>query len=200
MKAAVIEHAGDLGSLKEIPEPAPGSHEIQVRVSAAGVNPIDWKVRDRGNERMPFVLGQDFAGVVSRVGAGVTKYKIGERVFGVAPDHGAYAEYTIVSEDDPVAKIPDDVGDADAAALPTAGLTALAALETLQVDKGTKLLVLGATGGVGSFAVQIAADRGAIRHRYGSRCERKLGAIAGRARVRRIRHRRRCCEDQSRAS
>ncbi len=126
---------------------------------------MDWKVRDRGDRALPFVLGQDFAGVVSTAGDGVTKYREGERVFGIARNHGAYAQYTVVPEDDhvqPVAKIPDDVGDADAAALPTAGLTALVAMDALAVAKGTTLLVLGATAGVGGFAVQLARDRGAF--------------------------------------
>jgi len=164
MKAAVVEHRGDVGSIKEIPVPQPGPHDVLVRVVAAGVNPIDWKRRDRPDQRLPFVLGQDFAGIVSETGGRVRKYRQGERVFGTAREHGAYAEYTLVPEDgqgQPVAKIPDDVGDADAAALPTAGLTALAALETLGVEKDTTLLVVGATGGVGSFAVQMARDRGA---------------------------------------
>jgi NADPH:quinone reductase-like Zn-dependent oxidoreductase len=164
MKAVVVEHRGEAGSLKEIPVPRPAENEILVRVTAAGVNPVDWKVRDRGDRAMPFVLGQDFAGVVSATGARVTKYHAGERIFGIARQHGAFAQYTIVPEEDqlqPVAKIPDDVGDADAAALPTAGLTALAAIEWLRVTQGTTLLVLGATGGVGSFATQIAHDRGA---------------------------------------
>ncbi len=162
MQAVVVEHRGEAGSLREIAAPEPGPHEILVRVTAAGVNPIDWKLRDRDDRRFPFVLGQDFAGVVSATGGRVTKYREGERIFGIARDHGAYAQYTIVPENDheqPVAKIPDAVGDADAAALPTAGLTALAALEALHVAKGTTLLVLGATGGVGGFAVQIAHDR-----------------------------------------
>ncbi len=165
MKAIVVEHRGDLGSLREFPQPSFASHEILVRVTAAGVNPMDWKVRDRGDRALPFVLGQDFAGVVSAAGDRVSKFRVGERVFGIARNHGAYAEYTVVPEDDhvqPVAKIPDDVGDADAAALPTAGLTALAAMNALAIAKGTTLLVLGATGGVGSFAVQMARDRGAF--------------------------------------
>jgi NADPH:quinone reductase-like Zn-dependent oxidoreductase len=164
MKALVVEHLGDAGSLKEIPVPKPGPHEILVRVTAAGVNPIDWKQRDRPETRFPLVVGRDFAGVVSELGERVTKYREGERLFGIARDHGAYAQYTLVSDDDrsqPIAKIPDDVGDADAAALPTAGLTALTSLEALQLTKGATLLVLGATGGVGGFAVQIARDGGA---------------------------------------
>jgi NADPH:quinone reductase-like Zn-dependent oxidoreductase len=164
MKAAVVNHRGDQGSLVEIPIGTPGPHEILVRVTAAGVNPVDWKTRDRGDRPMPFVLGQDFAGVVSATGTGTNRYREGERIFGIAREHGAFAEYTIVPEDDPaqpVAKIPDGVGDAEAAALPTAGLTALAGIEFLRVEKGATVLVLGATGGVGGFAVQIAVDRGA---------------------------------------
>ncbi|MBV8066525.1 MAG: NADP-dependent oxidoreductase [Candidatus Eremiobacteraeota bacterium] len=164
MKAVVVEHRGEAGSLKEIAMPQPGEREILVRVVAAGVNPIDWKSRDRGDRPLPFVLGQDFAGVVSALGARVSKYREGERILGIARTHGAYAEYTIVPEEsqyEPVAKIPDGVGDADAAALPTAGLTALAGLEWLRVGQGTTLLVNGATGGVGGFAVQIAHDRAA---------------------------------------
>jgi NADPH:quinone reductase-like Zn-dependent oxidoreductase len=163
MKAAIVEHRGDAGSVKEVPAPQPAPHEILVRVTAAGVNPIDWKRRD-DPDHLPLILGQDFAGMVSETGDRVTKYHRGERIFGIARSHGAYAEYTVVSEDgnkQPIAKIPDDVGDADAAALPTAGLTALAALEALEVKRGTVLAILGATGGVGSFAVQMAHDRGA---------------------------------------
>lgn len=163
MKAIVVEHLGEPGSLRDIPAPQPGPGEMLVRVTAAGVNPIDWKRRERAESKFPFVEGQDFAGVVSRPAEHGGRYREGERVFGIAGDHGSYAEYTIATEDEraPVAKIPDGVGDADAAALPTAALTALAGLDALKVAKGTTLLVLGATGGVGSFAVQIAKGRGA---------------------------------------
>lgn len=164
MKAAVIEHLGDIAEMKDVPLPQPNEHEILVRVLAAGVNPADWKTRDAGERRLPFVLGQDFAGIVVDAGTHAHKYAIDERVFGIAREHGAYAEFTVVPEDDrrqPVAKIPDAIGDAEAAALPTAGLTALASLDALGVMENSKVLIVGATGGVGSFAVQIAHDRGA---------------------------------------
>lgn len=163
MKAFVVERLGDAGSLRETPVPQPDPHEILVRVTAAGVNPIDWKRRARAESDFPFVAGQDFAGVVSRAPTR-SKYREGERLFGIARAHGSFAEYTVVPEDDraqPIAKIPDSVGDADAAALPTAALTALAGLDELRVATGTSLLVLGATGGVGGFALQIAKGRGA---------------------------------------
>lgn len=164
MKAVLVSHRGDAGTLKEVPNPTLAPRELLVRVTAAGVNPVDWKIRDGGAHPLPFVLGQDFAGTVLDAGGSVRRYRLKDRVFGIAREHGAYAEYTVVPEDDrtqPIAKIPDDVGDADAAALPTAGLTALAALEVLRVEKGTMLLVVGAVGGVGGYAVQLAHYRGA---------------------------------------
>ena len=164
MKAVVVEHRGEAGSLKDLPMPQPSEREILVRITAASVNPIDWKLRDGGDRPLPFVLGQDFVGVVSAPGRGVSKYREGERVFGIARSHGAFAEYTLAPEEsqsEPIAKIPDAVGDADASALPTAGLTALAAIEWLRLESGTTFFINGATGGVGMFAVQIARDRGA---------------------------------------
>jgi len=165
MKAAVIEHRGETAAIKSVADPQPGEREILVRVTVAGVNPIDWKVREAGERRLPFVLGQDFAGIVVATGSRAQKYNVDERVFGIARDHGTYAQLTVVPEDDhaqPVAKIPDALGDAEAAALPTSGLTALASLDALGVESATKVLILGATGGVGSLAVQMAHDRGAL--------------------------------------
>lgn len=144
--------------------PEPGDDEVLVRVTAASVNPIDWKLRDSATRPLPFVIGQDFAGVVSATGKNVREYVQGERIFGIARKHGAYAQYTLVpahSTDEPIAHIPDGVGDADAASLPTAGLTALASLDALPVGSGTTVVILGATGGVGLFAVQLAKARGA---------------------------------------
>lgn len=164
MKAVVVEHLNEQGSLKEWPVPPVGPRDVLVAVAVAGVNPVDWKTRDQARRPLPFVLGQDFSGLVTEVGNEVRRYRPGERLFGIARKYGSYAECTLVPEDDneqPVAKIPDDVGDADAAALPTAGLTALASLEELHVASESTLLVLGATGGVGGIAVQIARERGA---------------------------------------
>lgn len=164
MRAVVVEHRGEAGAIREIPTPAPGEREVLVRVSAAGVNPMDWKVRDLYDHPLPLILGQDFAGSVVGIGHHVQKYAEGERVFGIAREHGAYADFTIVPESDtkqPVAHIPDDVGDADAAGLPTPGLTALACIERLRVGAGQVVLIVGVTGAVGQFAAQLARDRGA---------------------------------------
>ncbi|HEV7180293.1 MAG TPA: alcohol dehydrogenase catalytic domain-containing protein, partial [Candidatus Baltobacteraceae bacterium] len=163
MKAVVVEHLGEAGSLRDVPTPQPQTGEVLVRVSAAGVNPIDWKTRDGGRRKMPFVLGQDFAGIVVAVGPNTHRYALGDRIFGIARTHGSYAEFTIVPEDDnaqPICKIPDGVGDADAAALPTAGLTALAAIDILNLRDGARIAVIGVTGGVGGFTAQIAHSRG----------------------------------------
>lgn len=182
MQAIVVEHLGEEGALREIPAPQPGPDEILVRITAAGVNPFDWKVRDAGRRPLPFVLGQDFAGVVSAVGNRINDYKAGERIFGIARNYGAYAQFTIVpqhSKTEPVAHIPYDVGDADAAALPTAGLTALAALDMMKLTQGQTLVILGVTGGVGGFAAQIAKSRGArvigSAHSGHERAARELG-------------------------
>ena len=166
MKAFAIESFGSEGNVRDLPElqPAPGS--IVVTVHVAGVNPVDSKIRDGkyGQRSFPLVLGQDFAGTVESVGAGVTRVKAGDRVFGCAREHGAYAEETLVPDHDrgsPFTRIPDGLSDQIAAALPTPALTALASLELLDVRKGTTLLVIGAAGAVGSAAVQIARERGA---------------------------------------
>jgi NADPH:quinone reductase-like Zn-dependent oxidoreductase len=164
MRAIVVEHRGEKGSLRDLPVPQPGDHEILVRISAAGANPVDWKSRDLYDHSLPFTLGQDFAGAVADVGDRVTKYGHGDRVFGIARTHGSYADYTLIPEEsssEPLGHIPDDVGDADAAALPTAALTALACVERLQVKAGQTLLIVGVTGAVGQFAAQMALDRGA---------------------------------------
>jgi NADPH:quinone reductase-like Zn-dependent oxidoreductase len=152
--------------LVEVPRPDPMPTEVLVRVAAAGVNPVDWKVRTRGGflGDPPFTVGWDVAGVVEEAGFGVTRFAPGDRVFGMPRFPGeaaAYAEY-VTSPSRQLARIPDGVGDVEAAALPLAGLTAWQALvETADVQEGQRVLVLGAAGGVGHLAVQIAKARGA---------------------------------------
>lgn len=152
--------------LVEVPRPEPGPTEVLVRVAAAGVNPVDWKTRARGGflGRPPFTVGWDVAGVVEAVGVGVTRFEPGERVFGMPRfprEAAAYAEY-VTSPSRQLARIPARVGDVEAAALPLAGLTAWQALvETAGLEPGQRVLILGAAGGVGHLAVQIAKARGA---------------------------------------
>lgn len=185
MRAVIVEHLGESGTLHEVPVPQPSDHEVLVRITAVGVNPIDWKTRDFGLRNMPFVLGQDFAGIVVSLGPHVSRYAVGERIFGIARKHGAYAQYTVVPEqstEEPTCKIPDSVGDATAAALPTAGITALAGIEKLGVTDDTTIVIVGASGGVGSFASQIAHERGArtvgIAHSRNEHLVKPLGLDA----------------------
>jgi NADPH:quinone reductase-like Zn-dependent oxidoreductase len=152
--------------LTDVPRPEPGPTEVLVRVSAAGINPVDWKTRARGGflGQPPFTVGWDVAGVVEALGAGVTRFAVGERVFGMPrfPREAAgYAEY-VTSPSRQLARIPERLGDVEAAALPLAGLTAWQALvETADVQPGQRVLILAAAGGVGHLAVQIAKARGA---------------------------------------
>ena len=152
--------------LAEVPRPEPGPTEVLVRVTAAGVNPVDWKTRARGGflGQPPFTVGWDVAGVVEELGFGVTRFEPGDRVFGMPRfphEAAAYAEYATAPSRQ-LARTPESVSDVEAAALPLAGLTAWQALvETAHVQSGDRVLVLAAAGGVGHLAVQIAKARGA---------------------------------------
>lgn len=152
--------------LVELPRPVPGPTEVLVRVTAAGVNPVDWKVRARGGflGEPPFTVGWDVAGVVDEVGGGVTRFAPGDRVFGMPrfpAEAAAYAEL-VTSPSRQLARIPASLNDIEAGALPLVGLTAWQALvETAGVGRGQRVLVLAAAGGVGHLAVQIAKSRGA---------------------------------------
>lgn len=152
--------------LADAPRPDPAPTEVLVRVAAAGVNPVDWKTRARGGflGEPPFTVGWDVAGTVEEVGAGVTRFEVGDRVFGMPRfprEAAAYADY-VTSPSRQLARIPDELGDVEAASLPLAGLTAWQALvETAGVQPGQRVLILGAAGGVGHLAVQIAKARGA---------------------------------------
>ena len=152
--------------LVEVPRPRPGPTEVLVRVTAAGVNPLDWKTRARGVflREPPFTVGADLAGIVDEVSEGVTRFAVGDRVFGMPRfphEAGAYAEY-VTAPARQLAAIPPGLGDVEAAALPMAGLTAWQALvETAAVGAGDRVLIHGAAGGIGHVAVQIARARGA---------------------------------------
>jgi NADPH:quinone reductase-like Zn-dependent oxidoreductase len=152
--------------LVRVPRPDPIPTEVLVRVAAAGVNPVDWKVRTRGGflGEPPFTVGWDVAGVVEEVGFGVTRFAPGDRVFGMPRfprEAAAYAEY-VTSPSRQLVRIPDGLAEVEAAALPLAGLTSWQALvETADVQPDQRVLVLGAAGGVGHLAVQIAKARGA---------------------------------------
>ncbi|TDQ04623.1 NADP-dependent oxidoreductase [Labedaea rhizosphaerae] len=148
------------------PKPEPAPTEVLVAVHAAGVNPVDWKVRRGGGflGEPPFVVGWDVAGVVEAVAGGVTWLAPGDEVLGMPwfpRQAGAYGEYVTAPARHFVRK-PASLGFAEAAGLPLAGLTAWQALvDTADVQPGQRVLVNGAAGGVGHLAVQIAKARGA---------------------------------------
>jgi NADPH:quinone reductase-like Zn-dependent oxidoreductase len=166
MRAVVIDAFNQSGSVRELRDPKIEPGSVLVRVTVAGINPIDWKVRagKAGDRSFPLVLGQDFAGTVERVGDGVTRVGVGDRVFGCARSHGSYAEKTLIGENDhtsPFARLPGGIIDTTGAALPTPCMTALGSLDILGIGKESDVLIVGAAGAVGSAAVQIAHARGA---------------------------------------
>lgn len=175
MKAIRVHEYGDAKVLRfeDAPRPEAKQDEILVRVVAAGVNPIDWKTRagylkERVPLSLPWIPGGDFSGVVEHVGSSVTEFHKGDEVFGRAdlPRDGSYSEYVVVPSS-AVAPKPRTIDHVHAAAVPLAALTAWQALfggnggPSLELVAGQTLLILGATGGVGSFAVQFAKWKGA---------------------------------------
>jgi NADPH:quinone reductase-like Zn-dependent oxidoreductase len=165
MKAVQIHAYGgpEVLQYEDVAQPQPKPNEILVRVHAAGVNPVDWKIREGFLPALlPMIMGIDFSSVVERVGTGVTKYRVGDAVFGqVADESGSYAEYAVAMESD-VARKPEGLDHIRAAALPVASLTPWQALfDTANLATGQTVLIHGAAGGVGSFAVQFAKWKGA---------------------------------------
>jgi NADPH:quinone reductase-like Zn-dependent oxidoreductase len=167
MKAAFIQQFGGPEVLQygDLPDPSAGPGQIVVDTFAASVNGADWKVRagQYAQATFPLVLGRDFSGVVSAVGAGVTDLRIGDDVFGVleAGRDGTYAEKIAVGAAI-VARKPPDLSHADATALALIGLTALCSVEdSLKLKSGETILVQGGAGGVASFAIQLAKHLGA---------------------------------------
>jgi len=163
----------DILEVTEVEKPVPADNEILVKVQAASVNPLDWHYM-RGSPYLMRLsaglgspddvrMGVDFAGIVESVGSGVTQFKPGDEVFGRGD--GAFADYVIVSADRGVVHKPVDVSFEQAAAVPIAAITALQALRDKgELKAGQKVLINGASGGVGTYAVQIAKAMGAEVH------------------------------------
>lgn len=172
MKAIVLHRYGgpEVLEVADLPEPTVGPDSVLVRVRAAGVNPVDWKIREgwleaRFPSHFPITPGWDLAGVVERVGPAVYEFTPGDEVVGyVREDHiqrGTYAEL-VAAPVRTIARKPTNLSWTQAAGLPLAGLTAYQALHrALRVTKGDTLLVHAAAGGVGSLAVQLAVGLGA---------------------------------------
>ncbi len=164
MLAVVIDRYGDVEELqlRELPVPEPGPNRVRIRVICASINPVDWKLRS-GHLRMyfpmkmPAQLGFDVAGIVDAVGTGVTKWADGDAVYArlETGKAGSYAEYCLATSEFLGAK-PPSMSFADAAAVPLAALTALQSMRDLgRLRSGGRVLINGASGGVGTYAVQI---------------------------------------------
>lgn len=169
MKAVAVSAFRATPELMELPKPEVRPGTLLVRVSAAGMNPFDWKMIDgildgHVPHQFPLILGVDGAGIVEAVGEGVSRFKTGDRIYGQFIHNpigeGSYAEYAIVPENAAITHAPSSIQLEIAAAVPTSGMTAQQLLEHAGLQKGQTLLILGATGGVGSFAVQLAAAQG----------------------------------------
>ncbi|MET9225211.1 NADP-dependent oxidoreductase [Lentzea sp. NPDC003310] len=168
MRAIIQNEFGGPITLTDVPKPTPLPTEVLVRVHAAGVNPVDWKTRTgsgmAGLQSFPFINGWDVSGVVEEVGFGVTTLKAGDEVYGMPwfpRAASAYAEY-VTAPSRHFAKKPQSLTHVEAAALPLAALTAHQILiDTADLQKGQKVLISAAAGGVGHLAVQIAKAHGA---------------------------------------
>ena len=171
MRAIAVSEYGARPAVTELPRPRPGPGQVLIAVQAAGLNPMDMEIanggwKDRMPATFPMVLGADLAGIVEEDGPGVARLGPGDLVFGqllIAPlgSAGTYAEYVAVSADAPLAHVPAGLDPVTAAALPTAGGTALAIAESLAPLAGKTALIVGASGGVGSFLTQFVAQAGA---------------------------------------
>ena len=170
MKAFVVDKYKKKGPLRlaNMPEPAVGDDDVLVRVHAAGVNLLDTKIRDGEFKlllpyRPPFILGHDVAGTVVKAGSKVTQFKVGDEVYARPRDHrvGTFAEYIAINEAD-VALKPKNISMEEAASIPLVGLTAWQALvEVGKVKPGQKVFIQAGSGGVGTFAIQLAKHLGA---------------------------------------
>ena len=168
MKAILLTGHGGTDKLQygEVPDPVAGPGEVVVDIHAASVNGADPKcgaVNYQSSIKFPYILGRDFSGVVSALGPGVTDFKVGDAVFGVldAGHEGTYAEKVAIKAAI-IAKKPDSVSHAEAAALALTGLTAIWALEdTAKLKAGETILIQGGAGGVAGFAIQLAKHIGA---------------------------------------
>ena len=171
MKAVIVDRYGRGGTnvrVGDMPVPEVGEHDVLVRIHAAGVNVLDSKIRDGEFKlilpyRLPLILGNDVAGVVVGAGPGVRKFKPGDEVYArPAKDRiGAFAEYIAVAEDD-LAPKPEQLTMEEAASIPLVGLTAWQALiEIAGLRAGQKVFIQAGSGGVGTFAIQLAKHLGA---------------------------------------
>ena len=166
MKAVRIHKFGgpEVLQLENVPRPEPGARQVLVRVHAAGVNPVDWKIREGKFDKIPLptIMGSDFSGEIEALGPDVTEFRVGESVFGiVGNESGGYAQYALAPVSHIVEK-PASLDHVQAAAIPVSAMTAWQALfDEAKLRSGQKILIHAASGGVGNFAVQFAKWKGA---------------------------------------
>jgi NADPH2:quinone reductase len=172
MRAITLDSADSSPALDELPEPTPGEGQVLVRVRGSSVNPVDNAIaagmlQGMAEHRFPVTLGRDFAGVVEGAGPGVDRFSDGDEVFGFLlhadPEvhAGAWSELIAAPADRFIAAKPEGTGFPEAGVAPLAALTAFQAVDALELSEGETILIIGASGGVGSFAVQIAKLAGA---------------------------------------
>jgi NADPH:quinone reductase-like Zn-dependent oxidoreductase len=172
MRAFTLGAIGTAPAVRDVPTPTPAAGEVLVRVRASSVNPVDAGIASGMLAQMfeyrpPVTIGRDYAGTVEQVGEGVTRYAAGDEVYGFVPmadpivHAGSWAELIAVPAETSTARAPGSVDLGAAGAAPLAGITAMLAVDALALSEGDSLLVVGATGGVGSLAVQLAARAGA---------------------------------------
>src|SRR5215204_338743 len=174
MKAVTLDAFDTPPALRDdVPAPAPAAHEVLVRVRASSANPADngiaaGMLKQMGVEyEFPVILGRDYAGVIEQVGPEVTRYTVGDEVFGFllhanpTVRDGSWAELIAVPQDMFIGRAPQGLDLATAGAAPLAGIAAIMAIDALDLVEGDTVLIVGATGGVGTLAVQLAAGAGA---------------------------------------
>src|SRR4051794_24383804 len=171
MRAVIVSEYGGSPHVEDLPPPEVQAGQVLIEVLAAGMNPGDRQIAAGSWESImpatfPMILGADVVGTVEQVGEGSERFSVGDEVFGqllIPPlgSTGTYAEYVAASEDSPLARVPAGVEPAVAAAVPTTGMTGLGIVESLEPLTGKSMLIVGAGGGVGSFATQFAVEAGA---------------------------------------
>ena len=182
MRAFAVDAFSQPGSIHDFPDPEPAEKEVRVRVAAASINPFDNAVlkgylKDRMEHRFPLIPCSDLSGTVDAIGAGVEGFAVGDSVFGVTGrmvGEGTLAELTTASTAT-IAKRPASLSEIDAAALPLAGVSALQSVEAADLKPNDVVVIVGASGGIGSYAVQLAAASGA--HVIGVTSTGKIGYV-----------------------
>ena len=169
MRAMVIDKYGKVPMrMTEMPTPEINEYEVLAEIHTASINPIDFKIRDGKVKlllkyKMPLILGNDFSGVIVKVGTKVTQFKVGDEIYARPRKDkiGTFAEYIAIHEDD-IALKPKNLSFEEAASIPLVGLTSYQALhDIMQLQQGQKILIHAGSGGVGTFAIQLAKIMGA---------------------------------------